>query len=192
LKLSISVLVMMLFLTACNDDHNDDRNVVPETVGEAPPEIAGSVRCDPRASVFMSIQGPTILSTETRSEEEAHRKGWGSVVSVEQGEQQVRMIQHIDSPSVILRGALVRGTHFDEVRIEIEKGCPKPVVVYQAIMSDALLTKIQMDAADGDDRLMESLTWDYMHLEETHTAINDKGDPGKPSSSIKQGRLYWR
>jgi type VI protein secretion system component Hcp len=186
MKLSISVLVLMLFLTACNDD----RNVVPESEGAAPPEVAAF--CDPRARVYMSIQGPTILSTETRTKEEAHRKGWISVSSVEQSGQQVRMIKAIDSSSVRLRRELAEGTHFDEVRIEIDKGCPKPVVVYQAILSDALLAKIKMDATFLDNRLMESFTWDYIHLEVTHTEINDKGGPGKTSSSSKKGRLYWR
>jgi type VI protein secretion system component Hcp len=186
MKLNISVFVIMLFLTACKDEVK----ISPETEGDAPPELAA--RCDPRARVYMSIQGPNILSTETGTKEEAHRKGWISVSSVEQGEQQVRMIKAIDSSSVILRRELAEGTHFDEVRIEIDKGCPKQVVVYQAILSDALLTRIQVDASESDDRMMESFTWDYMHLEVTHTAINDKGSPSKTSSSRTQGRLYWR
>jgi type VI protein secretion system component Hcp len=186
MKLSISVLVLMLFLTACNDDRND----VPESEGAAPPEVAAS--CNPRKRMYMSIQGPDILSTETHSTEEAHRKGWITVLNFEEGEQQVRTIKAIDSSSLALRSALLTGKRYERLTIEVEKGCPTPVIVYQAILTEVILTTIQMNASRGNDRLLESLTWDYMHMEMTHTSINDKGGPGETSSSRKNGRLYWR
>jgi type VI protein secretion system component Hcp len=184
MKLSISVLVMMLFLTACKNEVK----IHPESADAAPPEVAAS--CDPGKRMYMSIQGPDILSTETHSP--AHRKGWITVFNFEEGEQQVRTIIAIDSYSPALRSALLKGTPFDRVRIEVEEECPKQVIVYQAILSDALLTTIQMNASSGNYRLLESLTWDYMHMEMTHTSINDKGGPGETSSSRKNGRLYWR
>jgi type VI protein secretion system component Hcp len=186
MKLSISVLVLMLFLTACNDDRND----VPESEGAAPPEVAAF--CNPGTRVYMSAQDLPASSTRTSSTEEAHRKDWISVASVEEVGQQVHMIKDIDSESPAFRSALLTGKRYERLTIEMEEGCSRPVVVYQAILSYALLTRIQLDASVGDDRLLESLAWDYMDLETTYTSINDKGGPGETISLSKNGRLYWR
>jgi type VI protein secretion system component Hcp len=214
MNLRIPVLVMMLFLTACEANNIDDPpagNVGPESVGaapqevaaaeeDAPPEVAAAERCAAGTRVYMSIQDPDVLSAETRGTDEAHREGWIALHTVEEGREiqgqvqpnKVRVVKAIDSSSVVLRRELARGIHFNEVRIEVETECQKPVVVYQAIMSDAVLTSIQIETSAGQDELVESFTWDYMHLKMTYTSIGDDGRAEKPISSSKYGRLYWR
>tara|TARA_R110001592_G_scaffold1874_48_gene11721 strand:- start:218 stop:784 length:567 start_codon:yes stop_codon:yes gene_type:complete len=186
--ISISVLVLMLFLTACEANNVEIDGL--ERVGAAPPEVAA--RCDPGTRVYMSAQDPPASSTRTSSTEDAHRKEWISVASVEEVGQQVHMIKDIDSYSPALRSALLTEKRYERLTIEMEEGCSRPVVVYQAILTQALLTTIQVDASSDDDRLLESLAWDYMHLETTYTSIDDRGGPGETISLSKNGRLYWR
>jgi type VI protein secretion system component Hcp len=193
MKLSIYVLVMMLFLTACKANKNDTDGA--GVVGEARPEVGGDYICEPGTRVYMGINGPAVISTDPLPNVEAHRQGWIPLLTIEEGRQiqdQVRMAKVIDSSSVILRKELALGTNFDEVRIEGETKCKKPVVVYQAILTQAALRTLQLDASSDDGSLMETLTWDYMHLETTYTSIDDKGGPGEKITTIKNGRLYWR
>ncbi|MEX1664332.1 hypothetical protein [Zhongshania arctica] len=188
MKLSISVLVLMLFLTACEANNVEIDGL--ERVGAAPPEVAA--RCDPGKRMYMIAQAPHPSPARTSSTDEAHRKEWISVARVEEVGQQVHMIKDIDSYSPAFRSALVTGRPYEKLTIEIEEGCSRPVVVYQAVLTQAVLATIQVNASSDDDRFLESLTWDYMYLETTYTSIDDNGGPGETISLSKNGRLYWR
>lgn len=183
MKISISVLVLMLFLTACEANNVDIDGL--ERLGAAPPEVAA--RCDPGKRMYMIAKAPHPSPARR-----TNRKEWISVARVEEVGQQVHMIKDIDSYSPAFRSALVTGRPYEKLTIEIEEGCSRPVVVYQAVLTQAVLATIQVNASIDDDRFLESLTWDYMYLETTYTSIDDKGGPGETISLSKNGRLYWR
>lgn len=92
--------------------------------------------------------------------------------------QDLSVTKYIDSSSPFIRQNLVQGKHIPEARLVVRKAGENPVVFFEIILKDVLLTSVSAGGSGGEDRLTENVTINFREVTWRYTPVDALGNPG--------------
>ena len=98
--------------------------------------------------------------------------------------QDMNVVKYLDSSSPVIRLNLARGTHIREARLVVRKAGENPVVIFEILLKDVLLTSVSAGGSGGEDRMTENVTLNFREVTWKYTPVDDRGAPG---SAIETG-----
>lgn len=139
--------------------------------------------------IFMSIDNNAIKGEATSSS----HKDWITLLSWSEGSsnsgtthmgpdsgggriniQGVNVLKWLDSSDPELRLAILTGRRFDEVKIDVIKSCGGDRGIYTKYaitLNDVLVTSLSSGGSGGQDRLVESVSFDMSSIETMYTPV---------------------
>lgn len=83
--------------------------------------------------------------------------------------------KYVDKATPSLHLACCDGTHFDEATLISRKMGKDPIDYLKIKMSPVMITGIESGGSDGEDRLMENITFNFAKVEVIYTPQKDDG-----------------
>ena len=101
----------------------------------------------------------------------------GGIGSGKANFQDISITKYIDLSSAKLMESVSVGTHFPEASIAVRKAGGKTKLDYYVIkLKNVMVTSYQTGGSGGEDRLTESLTLTFAHVEVKYQAQSDGGE----------------